>query len=420
MRDTLRIGLVGCGGISRSLYVNLLTGFADRARVVAVCDVVAERGRERSQQFQETYQQVAADAKQRSVRVTTIDERDYLAALSAGAETSGRSMPRVYRDLDAFVRDDEIDAVVVTTQPLMHPVASIAALQAGRHVFSEGPMAANLRDADAMIDASRRHNRKLSIQYCTRFFREAEQAKLAVASGKLGRIVLGRMDASWYHTMDSYFKRDAWRGTWAGEGGGSAFHHGRYGSDLFLHLLDDELSQVAAFTGRALHPVEVEDVSTASLRFTSGALGHATTTTCAHENEAVDYDRVELFGEKASLKVSRTVDYSTMSALLRHGTKFVLSVGSSDDAYARELRTFLDETIPPRDEDMQVTQMRRFLDAVENDTPVPVSGESARKHVELVRGTYKSALTRSIVEMPLPSDDPYYGPEGTTVAPGSI
>ena len=45
--DTLRLGLVGCGGISRSLYVRLLTGFADRARVVAVCDVIPERAKER-------------------------------------------------------------------------------------------------------------------------------------------------------------------------------------------------------------------------------------------------------------------------------------------------------------------------------------------------------------------------------------
>jgi predicted dehydrogenase len=213
--------------------------------------------------------------------------------------------------------------------------------------------------------------------------------------------------------MDSYFNKDAWRGTWVGEGGGSAFHHGRYASDLFLHLMDDELIEVAAFTGRATHPVEVEDVSTASLRFRSGALGHATTTTCAHENEAIDYDRVEIFGDKASLKVSRTVDYSTTTPLPRHGTKFVLSVGSSDEKYARELQAFLDEAIPPRDEDMQVTQLKRFFDAVERDGPVPVPGESARKHVELVRGTYKSAMTHGIAALPLAVHDPFYGPEGT-------
>ena len=246
MSEKLRLGLVGCGGISRGLYVKLLTGFADRARVVAVCDVVAERARERSEQFQETYLQLAAEVRHQAATTTDDSERDRLLTSSAAAEAAGTVAPRVYTDLDRFVRDEELQVVVVTTQPVVHPVAAIAALEAGRHVFSEGPMAANLRDADAMIEAARRHRVKLAVQYCTRFFREAEQARLAVASGKLGRVVLGRMDASWFHTMDSYFNRDAWRGTWAGEGGGSVFHHGRYGSDLFLHLMDDDLAEVAA------------------------------------------------------------------------------------------------------------------------------------------------------------------------------
>src|SRR5262249_59852275 len=135
-----------------------------------------------------------------------------------------------------------------------------------------------------------------------------------------------------------------------------------------------------------------------------GALGQATTTTCAHENDEIEYDRVEILGEKASLKVFRAPDYATTSPLLRHGTRFGLSIGAQDRAYEQELRAFLDEAIPPRDEDMQVTQFRRFLDAVEHDGTVPVSGESARKHVELVCGTYKSAFTHQIVAMPLAAD----------------
>ena len=156
-----------------------------------------------------------------------------------------------------------------------------------------------------MIESARRNGVKLSVQYCTRFFREARQAKLAVSSGWLGKIVLGRVDANWFHTMSSYFNKDAYRGTWQGEGGGTAFHHGRYATDLYLHLMEDSLTEVAAFTGRFMHDVEVEDASTASLRFASGALGHVTTTVCAHRNDAIPYDRVELLGEKASLQVYR-------------------------------------------------------------------------------------------------------------------
>jgi UDP-N-acetyl-2-amino-2-deoxyglucuronate dehydrogenase len=376
----LRLGLVGCGGISRGVYVGLLTGFAERAVVEAVCDVIPERAAERSEQFGEVYRQLGD---------------------RAGA-------PRVYTDVGAMLGDGRLDAVIVTTQPVMHPVASIAAMEAGLHVFTEGPMAAHLRDADAMIEAARRNGVMLSVQYCTRFFREARQAKFAIASEWLGKIVMGRIDANWFHTM-AYFNKDAYRGTWLGEGGGSVFHHGRYASDLYLHLMDDKLAEVAAFTGRFMHDIEYEDASSASLRFASGALGHVTTTICAHRNDAIPYDRVEILGEKASLQVYRGVDWSTSP----HGTTYSLSVDSEDGAYAAELRQKLDEAVPPDDEDIQVYQMRLFLDALQHGGEVPISGESGRMHVELTRATYKSAMTGSVVKLPLAVDDPFYGGEGT-------
>ena len=113
----LRLGLVGCGGISRSVYVPLLTGFADRAQVVAVCDVVQDRARERSDQFRDAY------------------------ARLGNGEVTG---PRAYSDLDQMLGAGGLDAVIVTTQPVMHPVASIAAMETGLDVFTEEPMAAIL------------------------------------------------------------------------------------------------------------------------------------------------------------------------------------------------------------------------------------------------------------------------------------
>lgn len=380
--NRLRLGLVGCGGISRSVYVNLLTGFADRAEVVAVCDIMQERAQERGDQFLAAYQKRG--------------DNDI-------------SAPRVYTDVNEMIAAGGLDAVIVTTQPVMHPVASIAAMEAGLHVFTEGPMAANLRDADAMIESAKRNNVLLSVQHATRFFREAKQAKLAVTSGWLGRIVMSRIDANWYHSMNSYFNKDAYRGTWKGEGGGSVFHHGRYASDLYLYLIDEPLAEVAAFTGRFLHDIEYEDASTAIVKFASGSLGHVTTTICAHRNDAIPYDRIELLGEKASLQVYRGVDWNTSPPSTTHG----FAVDSEDPAYAAELREKLDAAIPPYNDDDQVVQMRAFLDAVQHGADVPISGESARAHVELTRATYKSAFTGTIVKLPLATDDPFYGPEGT-------
>ena len=413
MQDQLLVGLVGCGGISAH-YVRLLTAFADRARVVAVCDLVEERAAERSAQFRESYLAGAAEWDTGATAAADAQERERRRAMAARCRHAAEAPPRVYTDFERTVRDDEVQAVVVATQPMMHPVVSIAALEAGRHVFTEGPMAAHLRDADAMIDAARRRRVKLSVQYCTRFFREARQAELAIAAGKLGKLVLGRMDASWHWGMEWYrdtkFGRNMYRGTWKGEGGGSAFHHGRYGSDLFLHLMGEPVAEVTALTGRLLHDIECEDVSSASLRFQSGALGHATTTICAHRNKAIPYDRVEILGEKASLQVYRGIDWRTTPARPQFG----LSLSSADPDYVADVLAYLNEEVPPTDEDMQAAQMRLFLDAVQHDGVVPVPGESARAHVELARATYKSAFTGTVVKLPLAPHDLFYGPEGTS------
>jgi UDP-N-acetyl-2-amino-2-deoxyglucuronate dehydrogenase len=400
MQDVLRLGLVGCGGISRGLYVDLLTGFADRACVVAVCDLMEARAQERSAQFHDTYQKKALEYQTQAGGATSAVEKQHLSELAEGCTEAGKSAPRIFTDLERFVGNDELQAVIVATQPLMHPVASAAAAEAGRHVFTEGPLAANLRDADAALEAARRHGVQLCVQNCTRFFREALQAKLAIQSGKLGKIVMGRVDASWYHTMASYFLKDAYRGTWKGEGGGSVFHHGRYASDLYLHLMDEPMQEVAAFTGTLLHDIEVEDASSAVVRFQSGALGHVTTTTCSHQNKMIPHDRVEILGELASLQVFRALDFG-------------LSIGSKDPEYAAGVRAYLDEAIPFVDEDIQVTQMRLFLDAIRTGGVVPVPGDTTRPFVELVRATYKSAFTGQIAELPLAKDDPFYGPEGT-------
>ena len=102
-----------------------------------------------------------------------------------------------------------------------------------------------------------------------------------------------------------------------------------------------------------------------------------------------------------------------MPSTAPHGTTFSLSVDSEDGAYAAELRRKLDEAIPPDEEDIQVYQMRLFLDAVQHGGEVPISGESGRMHVELVRATYESALSGTVVTLPLAVDDPFYGVEGT-------
>jgi predicted dehydrogenase len=92
---------------------------------------------------------------------------------------------RACDDLDEALADPTIDAVVLTVPNHLHRPLSIRALQAGKHVLLEKPLATTVDDADAMIDAAQRAERTLMVGQCRRFFPGAREAKQRIAS--LGR-----------------------------------------------------------------------------------------------------------------------------------------------------------------------------------------------------------------------------------------
>ena len=106
-----RVGLVGCGGLSSAHIPALMK--MENAKIVAVCDPIAERA--------------------------------HAAAERAGAE--------ITRDFDDLIARPDIDVVHILTPHYLHAPMAIAALGAGKHVLTEKPMATTLSDARAMIDA---------------------------------------------------------------------------------------------------------------------------------------------------------------------------------------------------------------------------------------------------------------------------
>jgi len=100
-----------------------------------------------------------------------------------------------FRDL--LARDD-IDAVDVCLHNNLHAPASIAALQAGKHVYCEKPMAGSYFDAAAMLEASRACNRKLHVQLAFLYAKETQVARLMIENGRLGKL---------YHARSTGYRR---------------------------------------------------------------------------------------------------------------------------------------------------------------------------------------------------------------------
>ena len=122
-----------------------------------------------------------------------------IAGVVSRKETKARALAKRVRapwflDSRKVLRDDSIDAVDVTVPSGVHRGLVIEALQAGKHVFCETPMALTLSDADAMITASRTNRRILMVAQVMRFVSNCQHTKEEVASGRLGkpRIVVAR------------------------------------------------------------------------------------------------------------------------------------------------------------------------------------------------------------------------------------
>jgi predicted dehydrogenase len=94
-----------------------------------------------------------------------------------------------FTDFRALTEDGSVDAIDVTVPSGVHRAPVVAALEAGKHVFCETPIALNLDDADAMIRAARRHGRLFLVAQLMRFSPEYARVRQAAASGELGRPV---------------------------------------------------------------------------------------------------------------------------------------------------------------------------------------------------------------------------------------
>jgi predicted dehydrogenase len=108
------------------------------------------------------------------------------------------NIPNVYSDYRALLKRDDIDAVDVCLHNVLHRPVTVAALEAGKHVYCEKPMAGTYADAKMMFDTAKSCGRKLSIQFFTLFTKETRAAKELIDAGQLGEI---------YHARSTGFRR---------------------------------------------------------------------------------------------------------------------------------------------------------------------------------------------------------------------
>ena len=256
--DRLTFGLIGCGRIARRHSELLGRSQIAGASLVGVCDVIEDKARSLGEEFDVPW----------------------------------------YTDMHELAAEIKPDVFVILSQSGHHARHAIDLAPYGKHILVEKPMALTLKDADAMISACDSNGVKLFVIKQNRFNVPVLKLREALEQDRFGRLVLGTVRVRWCRTQE-YYDQDAWRGTWAMDGGvltNQASHH----IDLLEWMMGDVESVFARSTA-ALVDIEAEDTAVVTIKFRNGALGiiEATTATRPRDLEG----SLSLLGEHGSVEI---------------------------------------------------------------------------------------------------------------------
>ena len=169
----------------------------------------------------------------------------------------------------ALVASSACDAVIVSTPPNSHEQLAIAAMEHGKHVIVEKPMANSVEACRRMIDASRRSGRLLTVGFSHRYFDAIKVVREAVRSGAIGRLIQVRVYAG--HVGLAEFKAP-WMYDSGVMGGGTLMDNGIHIIDLAGHLMGT-VDRVSGVVSADVWKLDVEDNAMVLLANHAGVIG---------------------------------------------------------------------------------------------------------------------------------------------------
>jgi UDP-N-acetyl-2-amino-2-deoxyglucuronate dehydrogenase len=307
-----------------------------------------------------------------------------------------------YTDLNSYIQDSGVQASTICTPHPAHVDSAVVAAESGMHLLIEKPLASSLEHCDAMLEAARKGKAKLGMCCQRRFYEPVVRVKEAVESGKVGQPILGMVTMLGWRDQD-YYDSDSWRGTWSEEGGGVLVNQAVHQLDLLLWFMG-EVDELCGMWGNLNHPgIEVEDTAVASLRFKNGAMGHILVSNSF--NPAL-FGKVSVLGSTGA-KVGVQTDGGQMfipgmAAIEEPPLNDFWTVPGEEHLLeqfiAEDTERFND--INPMEHYHQL-QIDDFIDAIENDRELSVTGLEGRNAVELFTAIYRSGRDGKSIKFPL-------------------
>lgn len=210
--NLIKVGIAGLGRSGWNIHARSLEQMSDKYQVVAVCDADRSRQKEAMEKFN----------------------------CSA------------YSDFNAFLKDNDLELVIVATPSLLHTRHSIKALKVGKNVVCEKPMAIKLSDADEMVRTAKKTGHLLTIFQNRRYSPDFLKIREIIQSGRLGRIVMIRI--AW----QGFSRRWDWQ-TLKEFGGGSLNNTGPHILDQALQFLGDSEPKIFCHLERTLTSGDADD-----------------------------------------------------------------------------------------------------------------------------------------------------------------
>ncbi|KQX55692.1 Gfo/Idh/MocA family protein [Paenibacillus sp. Root444D2] len=355
--NKVKVAIIGCGGIATGKHLPSLAKI-EQVEIIGFFDIVLERAQQAAEKF-------------------------------------GAPGAKVFENYYELLADASIDVVHVCTPNDSHAEISIAAMEAGKHVMCEKPMAKTAADARRMVEAAKRTGKKLTIGYNNRFRADSQYLKKVVEDGDLGDIYFAKAHAirrRGVPTWGVFLDEDK-------QGGGPLIDIGTHALDLTLWMMNNYEPKVVL--GTAYHKLsrkenaanswgpwdpekfKVEDSAFAMIVMKNGATvmveaswalntldtKEAKCTLCGTEGGADMQDGLRINGENHSRLYVNQLQFDAKGADFYEGKK----------------------------ESMSDKEIRTWIDAVMNDKQPIVTPEQSCVVSEILEAIYESNRTGKAV-----------------------
>ena len=370
--DTVGIGIVGAGKIfeQHAIACNSLAG---RARLVGIADI------------DEAHLQKAAGKY---------------------------SIPLAVANYRVLLDRQDVDVITVCTPPVLHERVVVDALEAGKFVICEKPLAHTLQSADRIIAVAKKHPGKLSTVYQFRYRPEVQRALWLRDHGRLGKLLFGR-----FHRFAKFQapakpakdgkpakpakKRSPWWGQWQTAGGGVVMTQLIHEIDIMQHIFG-KATEVTATMDTLHEAIESEDTCAATVRFASGAMVSCQGTMTAQRSS----HGFDVIGERASAHSPWALesldtdwrDDSLRAVLEAHPSPLMADKSAESCAHTPYLAD--------------------VVAAILESRSLPIGLEEARASLEICTAIYASALSGRPVALPIDHTNNCYAGLTTAVYDG--